>query len=271
MRKDYLGGILTLLLVNPAYASFDCHQTPTCGELGYSQSTSDCAGLKYLICPFDTSKVFCGGSGCASGKVYADGACQTIYASCSAAYAVAKEDIDNWDDGCWHDDPYTHIYLSDGTKVDCWAQSCDKGCVDGYVYAKGACRKVATSCEKAGLTSKANVINDRCNLESPDEYVSPGIGAATVTQCWEASCAEEDESSSGTTTQPSGCYSNCYDENLMRNNPMFAENSKNLHLLSDDNNLKLLSLASINQEDCYNKYVKALNSAVDDDFEVYKV
>lgn len=41
-----------------------CTVAPTCGELGYEQKESDCNGQYMLRCPFDKSKVFCGGLSC---------------------------------------------------------------------------------------------------------------------------------------------------------------------------------------------------------------
>ena len=50
-----------------AFSSYDigkvqaqsCVKTPTCAELGYAQSESDCGGKTILKCPLDTSKVYC--------------------------------------------------------------------------------------------------------------------------------------------------------------------------------------------------------------------
>ena len=44
-----------------AAENYTCATPPTCASLGYDQSASDCAGRKMIKCPFDTSKVFCGG------------------------------------------------------------------------------------------------------------------------------------------------------------------------------------------------------------------
>lgn len=33
-----------------------------CESLGYEQTVSECSGLAMLVCPFNSSKVFCGGS-----------------------------------------------------------------------------------------------------------------------------------------------------------------------------------------------------------------
>ena len=37
-----------------------CDLAPTCAELGFTQTTSECIGLRTLICPFDKNAVFCG-------------------------------------------------------------------------------------------------------------------------------------------------------------------------------------------------------------------
>ena len=36
-----------------------CVQAPSCAELGYTDSISDCANGSALYCPFDKTKVFC--------------------------------------------------------------------------------------------------------------------------------------------------------------------------------------------------------------------
>ena len=45
----------------PAYAALDCATPPTCAELGYKQTETDCAGKFMLKCPFSDEDFFCGG------------------------------------------------------------------------------------------------------------------------------------------------------------------------------------------------------------------
>ena len=45
----------------PAYAALDCTKPPTCEELGYKQTASNCVEQFMLKCPFDETAVFCGG------------------------------------------------------------------------------------------------------------------------------------------------------------------------------------------------------------------
>lgn len=40
-------------------AAIDCSNPPTCDELGYTMSASQCSGFRSLKCPFDASKVYC--------------------------------------------------------------------------------------------------------------------------------------------------------------------------------------------------------------------
>ena len=50
----------------PAYAAEDCESIPSCAELGYTQTTEECAGRSILPCPFniaDPNTVFCGNMG----------------------------------------------------------------------------------------------------------------------------------------------------------------------------------------------------------------
>ncbi|MBQ8662157.1 MAG: tail fiber protein [Alphaproteobacteria bacterium] len=50
-----------VLLVTAAEASAQtCTTAPSCAELGYTQSASECSGKAMVKCPFDKTKVFCG-------------------------------------------------------------------------------------------------------------------------------------------------------------------------------------------------------------------
>ena len=61
MRKYLLlTGAALIGLGGSAYAAIDCAVPPTCDELGYTMTTSDCSGMATLKCPFDQTKVFCG-------------------------------------------------------------------------------------------------------------------------------------------------------------------------------------------------------------------
>ena len=62
--------ILTLLMTilsTPAANAQNCVNSSRCDELGYTKTTTDCAGLDTLKCPFDENKVFCINSSCKEG------------------------------------------------------------------------------------------------------------------------------------------------------------------------------------------------------------
>ena len=59
VMKKYLLLGTSLIVASSAYAEFDCTKQPTCADLGYLQTATDCAGKNMLKCPFDTDKVFC--------------------------------------------------------------------------------------------------------------------------------------------------------------------------------------------------------------------
>lgn len=59
--KKYLLLSLAMVVALPSYAALDCATPPTCDDLGYTQTETDCAGKFILKCPFDNTKVFCGG------------------------------------------------------------------------------------------------------------------------------------------------------------------------------------------------------------------
>ena len=58
MRK-YLLLCTALTISSSAYAALDCATPPTCDELGYTQTETDCAGKFTLKCPLDNTKLFC--------------------------------------------------------------------------------------------------------------------------------------------------------------------------------------------------------------------
>ena len=52
---------LGLMSVAPVWAQ-TCIKTPSCADLGYTKSTTDCSGKTILKCPLDTTKVYCPGA-----------------------------------------------------------------------------------------------------------------------------------------------------------------------------------------------------------------
>lgn len=66
IRFTSLCGIVLLFPTEntAAQTSGQCAIAPTCSELGYEQEVTDCSGQYMLKCPFDNSKVFCGGIDC---------------------------------------------------------------------------------------------------------------------------------------------------------------------------------------------------------------
>ena len=59
--KKYLLLSLAMVVALPSYAALDCATPPTCDELGYTQTETDCAGKFMLKCPFSDEDFFCGG------------------------------------------------------------------------------------------------------------------------------------------------------------------------------------------------------------------
>lgn len=62
LKKNLYGASLIALAfslnISDAFAQ-TCAVPPTCAQLGYTKSASDCGGLATLKCPFDDSKLFC--------------------------------------------------------------------------------------------------------------------------------------------------------------------------------------------------------------------
>lgn len=125
MNKRYiLSGVISLLLANPAYAAtLNCATPPTCAELGYTKSKSDCSGMATLVCPFDSGKVFCADVDktptCSSGEVLVDGICRKAYASCSAAGYLSSKGSTS---GCSYSS--VSVYNTSGEKMTCYDESC---------------------------------------------------------------------------------------------------------------------------------------------------
>lgn len=59
-----------------------CTTPPSCDTLGYKQAASDCTGQQMLKCPFDNSKVFCGGTACS--EDYSLSSCNTSIGYCAS-------------------------------------------------------------------------------------------------------------------------------------------------------------------------------------------
>ena len=76
-----IGTILTGY--TPGLNAQSCTAAPDCTTLGYAQTAADCKGQQMLKCPFDTTKVFCGGVACPAD--YTLSGCETAagsYVSC---------------------------------------------------------------------------------------------------------------------------------------------------------------------------------------------
>ncbi len=58
MNRIILSLLLTTAFAAPAIAQ-NCVNASRCDELGYTKTIADCNGLDTLVCPFDSSKVFC--------------------------------------------------------------------------------------------------------------------------------------------------------------------------------------------------------------------
>ena len=82
MKKYLLLGT-SLIVASSAYAEFDCTKIPTCADLGFTMSITDCQGKQILRCPREPdndNRVFCGGEiECKIGSIlYDDLKCYAI-------------------------------------------------------------------------------------------------------------------------------------------------------------------------------------------------
>lgn len=80
MKKLFLVAIVLLLPCIAKAANPTCTAAPTCEILGYKYTTKSCTtlGLKYVSCPFDTTKVACVSNlpGESNGNVSVENACK---------------------------------------------------------------------------------------------------------------------------------------------------------------------------------------------------
>lgn len=142
MEKKYLLlGLMAILLANPA-SSQDCPSVePTCDEMGYVNTAEECDGKQTVRCPFDTTKLFCGGASgsCPDGKIEVNELCYPNYDSCEdAGYYTTSQ-------GCGT----VKIYVK-GEETTCYIHCCP----DGYYKIDGNCRKTYANCHSAGYSDE---------------------------------------------------------------------------------------------------------------------
>lgn len=60
LSKNILRAAASLgIIFNVSTAQSGCITPPTCEEMGFAMTASDCSGLYTLVCPFDASKFYC--------------------------------------------------------------------------------------------------------------------------------------------------------------------------------------------------------------------
>ena len=179
--KKYLLLSLAMAVALPAYAALDCSTPPTCDDLGYTQSASDCAGKFTLKCPFDETVVFCGGSDCAA-LGYTQTSCGTYYHSeecpddptklkCTEMTAQEKcEDLGFTQTVCASGYYPSAKCSHDITYVKCSKDSCSSGYLPGSdqacdcTYGSKANGHTSTSGKSCQTCCKSTEICMRCNL-----------------------------------------------------------------------------------------------------------
>lgn len=58
-RMLLISGVCLFGLSSPITASAQCVTPPTCSELGYTKTASECSGHTFLKCPFNTTVGYC--------------------------------------------------------------------------------------------------------------------------------------------------------------------------------------------------------------------
>lgn len=143
-------------LSNTAYAQTaeQCTIAPTCAELGYEQKAADCNGQRSLKCPFDQTKVFCGGTACS--EDFKLTACDSSLGTCAECGGKYKYTACNsgWtlsSGNCIANDCPGYTLSSCPSSAMCL--SCKSGnttkykyrtCPDGYYLDSGGCQRYCT-------------------------------------------------------------------------------------------------------------------------------
>ena len=147
-----LGGISLLGLANAVQAQ--CVTPPTCSELGYTKTASECSGHTFLKCPFDMSVGYCdlGTSSSNSGNTTTV-TCPTGYLTFAELYPFCNE-------------TNTMKMIQHSTNKDCY--KCKK-CTSGFWIDPGSCGLGDERTDSAGCKactectwSSDTLINGRC-------------------------------------------------------------------------------------------------------------
>lgn len=242
MNKRYvLGGVLTLLLANPAYAAFNCATPPSCASLGYDQSVSDCEGKAILRCPFDKNNdnaVWCSQLACESGEAVIHGVCEKVYTSCKDAEEMVTKDEFKASNCILGLVDSVRVYNTHGELMECYPSCCGKA-------ESMACESIAREPDEGGSSSGSSG--------------SSGSSSGTGRYCRQIDMNCYKECAGDENLNDGNCISECAYDTLCYND---GQGQDNMFALSP-------SFRSIAAAECQDKYVKHLAQLDEDDFEVY--
>lgn len=142
-RMLLISGVCLFGLSSPITASAQCVTPPTCSELGYTKTASECSGHTFLKCPFNTAVGYCdlgtssGGTtiSCPTGYfLYND-----IYPTCNAPNQteLIQYSYSSGDPIEYKDEKYKNCY------------KCKK-CTEGYWIEAGSCFSSYSSTDTSG-------------------------------------------------------------------------------------------------------------------------
>ena len=199
--KKYLLLCTALTISSSAYAAIDCSVRPSCADLGYTQTETDCAGKFILKCPFDETAVFCGGVDGAA-KCAAEGYTKNTSSLVSACLIGYTEETCPYDSsytkcvaGSCEDLGYTYTVPSSGNTF-CIIGSTAEYCPSDKTKYKCVESATATQCKNAGYT-QSNCLTGCTTTTCPYD-----INYVKCTNCPTTSA----------TTCPSGYYESGADE-----------------------------------------------------------
>lgn len=142
MKKLFLVAIVLLLPCIAKAANPTCTAAPTCEILGYKYTTKSCTtlGLKYVSCPFDTTKVACVSNlpGESNGNVSVENACKEAGYRYSADQCGKTLGGSNIGIPCPYDTESKYFYCESPNK------NAKKG---DYLCADGTAKKTMADCD----------------------------------------------------------------------------------------------------------------------------
>jgi len=171
--NKYVISVSILLLSSSSLAQDSCMVRPSCADMGYTKSASDCEGKKAISCPFDTTLFYCPESGFSEYPLETcpdNGVCleltQYKLDSCQNSYELSSDGLTC--NAC----NFTNYPLS----------TCDaNGTCSNYTC--GNVTKYKLDSCKSGYTMSGNTCNPACDFGDYTLTTCPSKGTCSDYTC----------------------------------------------------------------------------------------